>query len=290
MRSESLVALASLTALSMTACIDAAQEEVRIPLSLAGRAEAESFESARGFRITLSEAELAFGPLYLCAGATAGTLCETALSEWTDAAVLDALRTKATRVGELSGLNGQARSWMYDLGLVSLLTQDDPKVLDAAGELAGHSVRLKGNVTVEGIEIPFRADLAIQQTKETEKGTPVVRSGKDNGLDHTLANGDALTVRFDAREWFQTANFARWIEDRTCEPKGAPVVCSGQTELTCDADGATVRMRDCADRGEVCIAGQGCVEEVVVDPESQVGAAIRIDLTSASAPEFRWSR
>jgi hypothetical protein len=276
--------------LCSAACIDAAQEEVSIPLAVAGRSAAKAFETKRGFAIALDEAKLAFGPLYLCAGATAGSLCETASVEWTDAALVDLLRDSPTRVGELSGLSGRVRSFMYDLGLTSLLTESRPLVLDAARKLSGNSLRLVGRVDVDGTNIPFRALLALQQTEETEQGTPVVRSGEGDDLAHDLQAGDELSVRFDARDWFQTANFGLWLEQRSCEPAGPAVVCNGQIELSCGDDGAIEDSRACADRGEVCIAGQGCVERVVVDASSQVGAAIRFGLTSASAPEFRWSR
>jgi hypothetical protein len=277
-------------AFSTGACIDAAQEEVSLPLSLAGSAEAASFDNGRGFTIELSQAELAFGPLYVCAGATAGRLCETALLEWTDGAVVDVLSSKAKRVGALTGLTGRARSFMYDLGLVSLLPEQRPRVLNAARELGGHSVRLRGIARTNAVRIPFRANLTIQQTEETEQGTPVVRSGTGNDLAHTIRAGQALTVRFDARAWFQTANFALWLEERNCEPDGPSVVCDGQTELTCADDGTPMQSRDCAERDQVCIAGEGCVKELLVDPASQVGAALRIDLTSSGLPEFIWSR
>lgn len=281
--SAALLALAS-------GCIDAAQEEVSVPLLLAGHSEAAAFESGRGFAVTLDAAELAFGPLYLCPGATAGELCESALVEWTDAGLVDLLSDKPKRVGELRGLTGRARSYMFDLGFSSLLTRDRPLVLDAARKLAGHSLRISGSVDVQGIKIPFRAALAVQREEQTEKGTPVVRSGQGEDLAHDLAAGDALTVRFDPRQWFRTANFALWVEERSCEPEGPAIVCDAQTELTCDAEGAVTRSRACAGLGQVCIAASGCRDEVVIEANTQVGSAIRIDLTSASSPEFRWSR
>lgn len=276
--------------LAGAACIDAAQDEVRIPLALAGRSEAASFETPHGHRVALQSAELAFGPLYLCAGASAGRLCETALLEWDDAARVDVLSDETQRVGALRGLTGRVSSWMYDLGLVSLLTQPEPLVLEAARALDGHSVRLRGAVTVGEVTIPFRADLSIQQSDQTESGTQVIRSRQGDDLAHEVTQGDALTVRFDARQWFQTANFDLWLEDATCGPGGRAVVCAGQTEQTCAEDGSLVSERECAESSRVCVAARGCVAEVEVDPQSQVGAALRIDVTSASTPQFSWTK
>ena len=76
--------------------------------------------------VTIDRADLAFGPLYLCAGATAGDLCDTARFEWLDSAVVDTTLSDPVKVGELSGVTGTVRSWMYDLGLSSQLTREAP--------------------------------------------------------------------------------------------------------------------------------------------------------------------
>ena len=75
----------------LTACAETSQERVQIPLEVTGTAPAGTVLSLGDVPVTLTRADLAFGPLYLCAGTQAGELCETARLEWLDSVVVDAL-------------------------------------------------------------------------------------------------------------------------------------------------------------------------------------------------------
>ncbi|MFT5359051.1 MAG: hypothetical protein ACI9KE_006294, partial [Polyangiales bacterium] len=64
-------------------------------------------------------------------------------------------------VGVLTGISGSARSYMYDLGFVSLLTTSVPLPLAAAESLGGASYIVEGSAEVDGTMIPFSARAAL---------------------------------------------------------------------------------------------------------------------------------
>ena len=51
-----------------TSCIDTGQERVTMPLRLAGTPPTAPSAALNGWSVELARADLAFGPLYLCAG------------------------------------------------------------------------------------------------------------------------------------------------------------------------------------------------------------------------------
>ncbi|MGB0680553.1 MAG: hypothetical protein ACPGUV_12905, partial [Polyangiales bacterium] len=57
-------------------CIDTGQNRARVPLFVAGSDSSEAVLAKGGVPITIDRADLAFGPLYLCAGVSAGDLCD----------------------------------------------------------------------------------------------------------------------------------------------------------------------------------------------------------------------
>jgi hypothetical protein len=127
----------------LSACGESSQEHVRFPLFVAG-SDHEAFDAVGDVSVNIEQADLAFGPLYFCAGAQAGELCDTARLEWLESVVVRATDAEPRWAGEITGVTGPVRSWMYDLGFVSLLTQKQPLVLPAAHELGGVSLRITG--------------------------------------------------------------------------------------------------------------------------------------------------
>jgi hypothetical protein len=227
-----------------------------VALSASGLAEAsEPFEGRGGVTFELEEASLAFGPFTLCAGYQAGELCETALAEWPDAQVVDVLSSSAQELGVMEAVTGTSRSFMYDLGRVSLLTQEEPLVTEAASSLGGASVRLRGSAELDtelGTErIDFVAELPIQQEEGTERGVPVVRSSGGDAFERELsAEGEALTLRFDPRAWLSTVDLAGAIED--------------------------------------CAAEGGCAEPLRFEEGSQGWLSIRNGVVAGARPELEW--
>lgn len=189
-------------------CIDTGEERVSIPLLVSGVAVGEPIEAQGGFAVNLERAELAFGPLYLCAGALAGDNCEAARLEWLESAVVDALDPTPREVGWLTGASGPVRSGMYDLGIASLLALPQPLPLAASQALAGNSVRLSGTATRAAENVPFSIELPIQQGADAEIGVSVIRVSGAQDLVHDVSGEErALSVRFDPRAWVREIDF-----------------------------------------------------------------------------------
>jgi hypothetical protein len=276
------------TLLMVPGCGEPGQREVEVPLYVAGSDLSLEWTAVGDIPVALDRADLAFGPLYFCAGKTAGDLCETARVEWLGSSVVDALDPQPVRVGELSGLTGSVRSWMYDLGISSQLTEREPVVLTAAKKLGGFSFVVSGRAFVEAFEMPFRAQVRVGQSESTELGVPVVRSGSE-GLAHELGETEkGLLVRFDPRPWLQSVDFRAFVERASCSPGGPPLVCDGWVESTCDSEGEIVSSRDCAADRQVCIREQGCADEILLETGSEAFRSISNELVSGERPAFTW--
>jgi len=106
---------------------------------LVARGTAPRDVAVAGGAVRLREAAVGFGPLYLCATESAESeLCETALAEWRDVAVVDALSDEVQGLGELVASTGAVRSAFLDYGISWTLTEQRPR----ARVLSGHSARL----------------------------------------------------------------------------------------------------------------------------------------------------
>ncbi len=244
--------LLGLFSVSLAACLDVGLDEVTIPVSLAGTAPGGPIDVRGGFRVELRRADLAFGPLRLCAGERANGLCDTARAEWLDSAVVDALSDEAALAGELHGSAGVVRSAMYDLGIVSLLAQRDPLVLSAAEALGQSSLALEGTATRADSSFNFSAQLRIEQAEDVERGTPVVRLASSPDQVHDLgAPGSALTLRFDASSWLADVDFEALLASPVCQPT--------------------------------------CTDPLVFTAGSQAERAIYIELVAGARPTFEWS-
>jgi hypothetical protein len=234
------------------ACAEAGQTAVEVPLYAAGSDVGDAFPVASGVPVTLARAELAFGPLYLCAGSQAGELCDTARLEWLESTIVDLLDSQARTPGELVGVTGRVRSYMYDLGLTSVLTQANPLVLPAAEELGGVSIVLEGSADVAGVAVPFSAAVPIQQTTETELGAPVIRKRSDETFAHEVTQGEpGLLLEFDPRPLLENVDFAALI----------------------------------AEQGDACAVG--CEAPLRIQPDTQAYRAIR-NAAFGARPRFTW--
>lgn len=213
------------------ACVDAGTSMKSVELRVAGNTAAV-VPARNGWQVTLERARLAFGPLWLCAGKTAGGLCDLARAEWLDAVVVDALDDRARSVGELWGSDGEVRSWMYDYGLVSLLTTPKPYRTEAAKSLGGDSVHVSGCASKQERRVCFALKLPVAQGTAAEQGVPVVRvSGSGNVLTRFGAER-RLTVVFDAGDWLGTIDFDGLLAEHPCEGECEPV------ELEADSQAA----------------------------------------------------
>jgi hypothetical protein len=270
----------------LPACADTGQDRVTVPLLVAGTDASDPVRAAGDVSVQIDRADLAFGPLYLCAGSQAGDFCDTARLEWLDSLVIDATDAEPRRAGDLDGVTGLVRSWMVDLGISSVLTDSKPVVLDAARELGGVSLVLEARADVDGIPLPFRAEIPIAQGGEAEQGVPVVRQSM---TPHDVQVGEpGLLVRFDPGSWLRDVDLSAYVEDAVCTEAGPEFVCAGLTEQICAPDGTTVSTRDCEALGQICVAGAGCEEQLVIEPNSQAYRALRNALVSRDRPVFEW--
>jgi hypothetical protein len=236
-------------------CIDTGLDEVSVPLSVRGTEIDGPVTGRDDVPVEIDQASLAFGPLYLCAGRQAGELCETAQLEWLDSIVVEPLTTGPVEAGELNGLTGTVRSWMYDLGITSLLTQPDPVVLPAAEALGGASIVVSGSAVAQDVTIRFQTALAIQQEDDTEIGVPVVRSAPADAMDHDVETDEAgLLLVFDAHDWVTDIDFVALLDDDACQT----------------------------------IVDQECDGVVELDADSQGGRSIRNRVVAGSPPTFIW--
>lgn len=192
----------------LTACLDTGTERLTLPLTVSGTAASSSFQSTDGFDVTLTRADLAFGPFYLCTSTSAGELCEEALFEWPDSVVVNALVDDRMEVGSLRGQTGLVQSYMYDHGFVSLLTQNDSLELDAATALGSVSVVVEGMARREDLVLPFTSSLVFEQGPDVEQGVSVVRSSPSQDVNFDItARGGMLSVRFNPADWFSVTQF-----------------------------------------------------------------------------------
>lgn len=280
----------ALCAAVTVSCADTGQERANIPLYLVGTSISEPVRAVGDLPVTIERAELAFGPLYLCAGHTAGDLCETARMEWLDTAVVDTMSEEAVAVGALSGVTGPVQSWMYDLAISSQLTRSEPYVLEAARDLGDASFVVAGRVSISGVELPFFATVPIQQSDSNELGVPVIRKGTSERFLHEVTGEEeSLTLRFDPSTWVSRIDFRPHLEDESCETSSAATVCAGPKELSCSSDGTQIDSRDCSEIGQVCLKGQGCVDELILEAGSEGYRSLAIALTTTGRPEFEWT-
>lgn len=200
--------LCCMVAVGALGCVDVGQKNETITLFVAGTDVSEPVIAVGEIEVLVDRADLAFGPLYLCAGATAGELCDTARLEWLDSVVVDTTSPEPMQVGELTGVTGHVGSFMYDLGISSQLTRSDPYVLDAAGQLGGVSFVVEGRARMEETEIRFRAEIPVLQTDTTELGVPVVRKSSQDDFFHEVTGEESgLVLKFDPTAWVSKIDF-----------------------------------------------------------------------------------
>lgn len=208
-----LLAIA-LSVVSLTACVDEGRTRATVELVATGAASPVLVDGA--FTITLTRADVAFGPTYLCATAAASSeLCDTAVLESLQAHTLDGLSATPVSLGILDGVTGTIRSAQYDFGLPFLLGASMPTPIE--GSVSGHSVVLEATVTdgVDSFDLSVSLDVVAEVSGTTAMvGAPIVGT--------IPASGGRVTVAIDPREWLRGLDWASLAA--TPRPAGAPVV------------------------------------------------------------------
>ena len=100
-----------------------------------------------------------------------------------------------------------------------------------------------------------------------------------------ISAGRPLTILGTLNAWMATVDFGAVIEEGTCT-EGLTLACQGNVELTCAADGSVDSMETCP---SFCERGTGCVDTLIVEPDTQAWRAIRNDVAAGSRPSFEWT-
>jgi hypothetical protein len=174
-------------------CGETGREQVELALSATGT-PARTLER-EGARVTLTRADIAFGPAYFCASYS-GTaeLCSVAIAELREVVLLRGLDPAAQPLGVLRATTGTIHSAIYDYGISWLLTQTAARPSSVAPE--GHSAILEGTIERAGRVLRFRAQVDVQPAKRGELSVNTQRTEHE-----VVGDGEALTLRVDPSAW-----------------------------------------------------------------------------------------
>ncbi len=187
---------------SCSACGDTGQPIVQPSLYVVGK-EA-SAQTIGAWEVKLQVAQVAFGPLKVCASTSASDeLCPAALAEYEDSVgAIDLLSSKPRLLGALQGFVGTPRSVAYGYAYTWLTTQSAPRPTSHA--LAGHSAHLEGSATQTASKrtLRFVADVDVIPVA---RGSYAVTSGIDPGVldGHTRR----VDIAFDPNAWLVQIDF-----------------------------------------------------------------------------------
>jgi hypothetical protein len=190
--------------LLLGACGDTGSERLVVPISAHGTPARDV--AVRGGTLRLERADVAFGPLYLCATESAETeLCEAALAELLSVHTFDALSSQPRQLGELEATTGTVRSGFFDYGISWLLTRQAPHA--DPGSASGHSARLVFSAEADdGTSLAVTADVDIEPIAPGDAAVNGLRT------QHALREGDRLTVSLDASAWLSRVRVDRLRE------------------------------------------------------------------------------
>jgi hypothetical protein len=171
-----------------------------VEYALAARSLSGPTFTASGWDITLDDARLGFGPLYLCASLSAAPeFCETAVAELIDVVTIDLESTAANEVGRIRGISDTVHTALYDYG-ITWRAGSAPVTAPDAPE--GHALVMRGTAqsgtTSVGFEILL--DLAPQQ--------PASYAALARIPERRQSNDTRLELGFDPSLWLAGVDFA----------------------------------------------------------------------------------
>ncbi|MET0286464.1 MAG: hypothetical protein ABW352_18425 [Polyangiales bacterium] len=179
--------------LLLVACGDTGQEHVDLPLTASGTAPRTVMSGMA--TVTLTRADVAFGPLYVCASESGrAELCSVAAGEFLGTVAVRALDPAPQPLGELNATTNTIRSGLFDYGISWLLTETQSR--PNPGAIEGHSAILEGTLTRGAQSARFRVTLDAEPRMAGDLAVngQVTRFALD-GPDH------ALNIGFDPHYW-----------------------------------------------------------------------------------------
>ena len=276
----------------LASCVAPGGEAVQLPVRVSGINDGSSLRARDGWSVTLSEARMVFGPLYLCPSDLSGAGCDVARAEMLQAVVVDLLDDAPQDAGLLIGQAGFVGGYWYDLGRSAPLDGSPLIVADAADELGGDSIVLVGEASKAGLVVPFDIRLALDLEGEdgttTSSGTSLVR-GRNQSVQITLSKAvQSLDIGFDVAELFQNTSFESALGWADACQGNQPACIEGQLNVC--QDGLSVSESSCSGTTPLCAAGQ-CRSELSVDTTEEF-AALRASISFAVVsmqPQFVWA-
>lgn len=187
-------------ALLLTAC-EGPSGVASISYPVLARGEDAAAFDAGSWSVTLTTAEVGFGPSYFCATAAASAeLCSVATSEFADTGVVNALSSEPQVLGEAQGETGTLRSVTYDFAYSWFATESQARV--ASTSARGHSAYFEGTATQGSTTVPFTVAIDLPPRI---RGTRAVQGQR---LDATLTTRTReLVVTVQPTRWFSRVVF-----------------------------------------------------------------------------------
>ncbi len=182
-------------------CGRTAQDRASFPVHAAGTGET-AFEH-EGWTVTLERADVALGPVYLCATPFADLdQCPRAEAEWLGTATVDALDEAPQMLGEADAITATVRSSMLDFGRSWLITEAAPRASEGAPE--GRSAVMIARAAREDVELEVRASVDVDPAFAGQSAAFGVPTGV-----HAITGEEALTIRVDPAAWWRRVDFDR---------------------------------------------------------------------------------
>lgn len=177
----------------LAGCGDTGRE--RVDVALLAQGTAPRTLEITGARVTLTRADVAWGPAYFCASAMASAeLCELAVAELREPVLLHALDATSQPLGALSAVTGSILSAIYDYGISWPLTQSQSRASSVAPE--GHSALLEGTVERAGRTLRFRAAIDARPAKRGQLTVNTQRTAHE-----ITGEGERLSLTVDPSSW-----------------------------------------------------------------------------------------
>ena len=185
--------------LALSACGETGQSRTTFPIAAAGNAP-ETIAVGE-WDVTVREARLAFGPVYLCESQNAGLeSCANAAAEHLAATTFDALSEVPTPMGTMTGTSGATvLSGMWDYGRSWRLSETTPRPLAGAVDGSRSAViEIVARHRADDDERAYRFELDVDGRSQPSGSTAV----RARLVAHELAAIEpGLVVRFDPTLW-----------------------------------------------------------------------------------------